>query len=139
MSPPEFLLLTGELTTAAAVVQQLLGRQHRGRLRELARQWGLHYTPTDPFRLTPRVARHFPVPGAAGLRLSDLIYGQIANHFRCVFTCEYTVGVISGKRRVVRAGALRETSAHAFDITLGQPTDRIIDQYRELRPRAAED
>jgi len=105
----------------------------------------MNYSPLDQFRLTQRVIRDFPVPGAANIRVQDLIYGLVHNRYRYVFTAEYTIGVLSAKRRVQRAGALsepRDATLPPLDsaeepIALAPAGLPLLDQYRMLRLDAA--
>ena len=139
MSPAEFLSLTILLTAMAGALNLLLRRVRLGRLRQLAEKWQMTYSPRDQFRLTPRVARDFPVPGAAKIHVADLIYGIEADNYRYVFTVEYTAGVVGGKRRVLRAGSFTEprdkgTEAPQSPIMLAPAHLALLEQYQRLTP-----
>lgn len=139
MSTGGFFSLVVLLTLAAAVCESILGRMHRKRLRAIAEQWKMLYTPIDQFRLTARIARHFPVPGAANIIVLDLMYGIDCDRYRYIFTAEYTAGVISHKRRVLRAASFSEPrdrsgASSPATITLAPLKLSLIEQYRALHP-----
>jgi hypothetical protein len=70
----------------------------RGRaLRRLARQWNMHFSKSDRLRLAHRICHLVPTPGAANLRVRDLIFRTERNRHQYLFTIEYTVGIIRGK------------------------------------------
>src|SRR5437588_7015254 len=100
--PPGPILGLLVLTTAGAAILEILSRRRRrASLRQLAVDWGMTYSAVDTLRLTPKVAAHFPIPGAAHVRISDMIYGgdpNDPNRYRYVFTAEFTTGVVRGKR-----------------------------------------
>ena len=127
-----FLLMC---TFGAVIINSWTRRRDQAVYRHLASQHRMHYSPADPLRLTPRVAAHLPIPGAAAVRVLDLLYrtDDLAHHY--VFTVEYTVGTYGTKRRLRRAGALVESkseTAGPIDVVLGQHGAKLIDQYREL-------
>ena len=139
MSPIELLGLTLLVTAAGMAWELVRGRRHRARLQGLADEWKMAYSPSDHFRLTPRVAKRFPVPGAANIRVHDLIYGVDEGEYRYIFTAEYTAGVVHGKRRVVRAGTLSEprdrpTIHAAAEVRLAPADLPLLEQYRRLNP-----
>jgi hypothetical protein len=136
---PGLLLLSCVLLTAAAAVLDVLSHRHRGRaLRALAAQWRMNYHPADQLRLASKVLPRLPVPGAANVRVMDLIYGSDRDRYRYVFSVEYTIGVVGPKRRVVRVATLSEPRERGGSgpITLRLAPDEgsIIDQYRSLGP-----
>jgi hypothetical protein len=140
MSPSSLLIITVAITFAAAIAGQMVRRHQQDRLRKLALQWKMNYSPADQFRLTPRVFANFPVPGAAKIRVVDLIYGMDQDLYRYLFTAEYTLGVVTGKRRVRRAGSFTEPRARGSDfpapqVVLAPPHLPLLDQYRRLNPR----
>src|SRR6266536_6334987 len=100
MPPLLLLLLLIAVTAAAFLISTLLRKACSARLAALASTWQMRFTPLDRFQLTPRIADHFPTPGAADVVLRNLIYGQeAAGSFRYFFTIEYTLGVVRTKRR----------------------------------------
>lgn len=139
VSPAEFLGLIVAITFIAAVINLLLRRARRCQFAALAARWGMNYTPRDQFRLTPRAAQKFPVPGAANLHIIDLIYGMQGEHYRYVFTVQYTIGVVGGKRRVSRAACLTDPREKGADrtnlpVTLAPGHLRLLEQYERLAP-----
>jgi hypothetical protein len=140
MSPASFLALTIGITAAALAAQMLVRRRRRRALRELARVWDMHYSPGDRFRLAARVAERFPVPGAADLRVNDLIYGNEDELYRYIFSAEYTEGVIRSKRRVRRVMTFTEPKGRSdatkwSTFVLADKEKPLVDQYKELREK----
>src|SRR4051812_8609671 len=91
------LLLLGLLLGASGLAHlvSVLGRQRRrSQLRNLAREWRMQYSPGDVFQLAGRVAPELPVLGAADVRVHDVIYGSEPDGYRCIFSAEYTAGVV---------------------------------------------
>lgn len=142
MTPAGLLSLALLLIAAAAFSERVLARMHRARLQRMALEWHMRYSPNDRFRLTPRITRNFPVPGAAKIKVVDLIYGIESDLYRYVFTVEYTAGVVRGKRRVQRACSFsepRERSGSAGEpqITLAPAGLPLLEQYRRFTPPSA--
>src|SRR5258708_1071295 len=108
MTPAGLLSLTILLIGAAALSERVLAQLHRGRLRRIAAGWRMRYSPNDRFRLAPRITSNFPIPGAAKIKVVDLIYGIESDSYRYVFTAEYTAGIVHGKHRVQRACSFSE-------------------------------
>ena len=138
MSPSQFLLLTVALTAVAAAIQLAVRRRHVRRLRRLAAEWKMHFIAADRFKLAPRVAEWLPVPGAAGVRVFDLIYGIERENYRYVFATEYTVGVLrtkTGWRRVATFSEPRDASAGGTrsELVFAPPNLPLIEQYQHLR------
>ena len=139
MTPTLLLaLLLGATAAAVAVGAGRRSRQHRA-ARRAAAAWRMNYGRADSLRLTARVAPHLPAPGAAAVRVSDVVYGTRADAARYVFTVEYTLGVTGPKRRHVRAAALteprdRRQTGPATVLVLGDPTFPLADQYAALAP-----
>src|SRR5205085_8071945 len=100
------VLLAG--TIALLIVQVLSDRVHRRRMMALAREWRMHYARDDRFNLAPRVAERLPLPGAADVRIADLIYGSEEGTRRYVFSAQYTSGVVRRKRRFKCVASLEE-------------------------------
>src|SRR4051794_5172587 len=99
LSPMLLLLLALAITLGAAAGYALVRRRQQRALSELAKSWRMHYSPRDVFNLAPRVARHLPIVGAAGVRVRDLIYGTEPGGHRYIFSAEYTAGVVRSKSR----------------------------------------
>jgi len=140
MLPPILVLLLLLAITAAAFIADAFMRKRRAtRLAAMAAQWQMRFTAEDPFQLTPRIAAHFPIPGAADVVVRDLVYGQedTAGRFRYFFTIEYTLGVLRTKRRRVAVGMLVEAGrpeTNPFSgVTLAPAELSLADQYQWLR------
>lgn len=142
MTPAGLLSLAILLIGAAALSERVLARMHRGRLKRLAAGCRMRYSPNDRFRLTPRITRNFPIPGAAKIKVVDLIYGIESDSYRYVFTAEYTAGIVRGKHRVQRACSFSEPRDRLLEsadphITLAPSGLPLLEQYRQLCPQAA--
>jgi hypothetical protein len=77
------------------------------------------------------------VPGAADVVVRDVAYAQDAGAYRYLFTVEYTVGVLRGKRRQVAAATVTESRACATGqpysaVTLADPAAPLDEQYESL-------
>jgi len=97
VSPEFYLILI--LAVLAAVVGHSALRSYlqRKQLRNLARKWNMHFAPGDRLRLAQRAARHFPIPGAASIRVRNLIFRTEESRHQYLFTVDYTIGIIRGK------------------------------------------
>jgi hypothetical protein len=135
MPPFDLLILLIAVTIGAVLIDRWRHGRERGAYRRLAAEYRMHYSPGDPLRLTPRVAAQLPVPGAAGVRVIDLLYRTDDENHYYIFTAEYTLGVVGPKHRIRRGAALIESK------TLGEMTKPVrlapvelplIEQYRNL-------
>src|SRR5437764_808224 len=115
VSPMYFLALLIVVTAAARLFYAVLRQRHRRALQELAQQWRMHYSQRDRFDLSDRVAALFPLPGAAEMRVVDVIYGteiesatSDRQFYRYIFSAEYTAGVTRAKHRYRRVVTFRE-------------------------------
>ena len=134
--PPIDLLGILLLITIGGVVAE---RWHRHReqcvYRKLALEHRMHFSAGDPLRLTARVAGRLPVPGAAGVRVINLMYRTDEQNHYYVFTAEFTVGVVGPKHRIRRAAAFVESKSGAASenlIHLGPEELPLTEQYRML-------
>src|SRR5688500_15740566 len=93
---PPLLLLASllALTALALVVRKILRPAIKRRLRRFANDWKMRYVERDLFHLAPRIATVIPVPGAADLRVIDVLYASEGDTHRYLFTAEYTRGVV---------------------------------------------
>lgn len=107
-SPGEFLvgLVAGGALFFAWRVWVRLNR--RRVLAALAGRMGMHFCPSDRFRLGPRMSPHLDCPGAADVRVYDVIYGVEQDRYRYVFAAEFTCGVVYTKRRCRRIVGMTE-------------------------------
>jgi len=144
MLPPILvLLLLLAITAAAFLADACLRKRRAARLAAMAAQWQMRFTAEDPFQLTPRIAAHFPIPGAPDVVVRDLVYGQedAAGRFRYFFTIEYTLGVLRTKRRKIAVGMLVEAGrpeTNPFSgVTLAPGELSLQDQYQWLKREQA--
>jgi hypothetical protein len=143
MNPSELLGSTVAITVGACFAESILRRRHAEALRRLASEWRMNFSLTDRLNLTGKVARHFPIPGAANLRVTNVIYGTARDRYRYVFTAEYTTGVVRAKRRFMQAGSFseprgREEAPSVETVVLAISTQPLVEQYRELGARQGE-
>jgi hypothetical protein len=139
LPPIYFLLGLIALTIAVPVALNIAHKPYRRVLQELARRWHLAYSPSDRFRLADRIAGSFPVPGAAALRVGELIYGSQGDRYRYLFVVEYTLGIVTGKRRVRRVATFSEAkdagSAAVTQLDLADETLPLARQFEALLAR----
>lgn len=135
-----FLLGLLALAAVAVALDVIVHRRRSRQLRALATQWRMNYHAADQLRITPKVIAKLPIPGAANVRVLDLIYGSDAGGYRYVFSVEYTVGLTGPKRRLVRVASLTEprrpggASIDQLTLTLGPRDAGLLDQYRSFAP-----
>ena len=144
MNPSELLGLAVAITGGAYVFDSVTRRRSADALRRLATEWRMNFSLTDRLNLTGKVARHFPIPGAANLRVTNVIYGTAKDRYRYIFTAEYTIGVVRAKRRLTQAGSFseprgREDGPWIEDVVLAPPNQPLVEQYRSLGPEEVPD
>lgn len=110
----------------------------RHRLQALAQEWNAHFAADDRFKLAPRIASQAPCPGAADVKVSNIIYGKSQDRYHFIFTLHWTHGVLRWKKHATRVGAVmddqpcgctdREPRLRLADESLG-----YIQQYEQLR------
>jgi hypothetical protein len=137
MSPYQFFLLTLAATAAAVAAERIYRRRRQRALAALARQWNMHYSARDLFRLAEQVAPRLPVVGAGDVFVEDVIYGVEEEFHRYVFSVAYTLGLVHARRRVVRAASFREPRQHRDPsrwsaLELAELSMPLIEQYRTL-------
>ena len=124
------------MTAAAVGLANIQRRRERRRLEKLAAQWKLHYSEGDCFRLAPRVALSLSVPGAAGVRVYDLLYGLEDRGYRYLFRTEYTIGVLRGKTTIRNVATFCEPKdAHKGDpikLIFAPESLPLTEQYKHL-------
>ncbi|MGD0541806.1 MAG: hypothetical protein ABSB33_09845 [Tepidisphaeraceae bacterium] len=97
MSPEFYLILVLAVLLAVVTHSTLRSLLQRKQLRDLARQWHMHFAAGDRLRIAQRAARHFPVPGAASIQVRNLIFRTEENRHQYLFTVDFTIGIIRGK------------------------------------------
>ena len=139
MTPLDVLSFTVCATAVAVAAESLAARRRRIVLRRLAAEWRMTYSRVDSLRLTPKISHTFPVPGAANLRVTDVIYGIDHERYRYVFRAEFTTGTVRRKTRVARVATFseprdRQRSQATPTVALAPDTGSLVDQYRHLAP-----
>ena len=139
MTPLDVLSFTVCATAVAVAAEAVAARRRRRVLRRLAAEWRMTYSRSDTLRLAPKVARGFPIPGAANLRVTDVIYGIDHERYRYVFRAEFTTGTVRKKRRVARVATFseprdRQRAQAVPAVTLAPDAGKLVDQYRHLAP-----
>jgi hypothetical protein len=143
--PPLFVLgVLVCISLSALLIDRAIRRARRKALTALARSWQMHYTPRDIFQLAPRIAPLLPVPGAADVHVTDLIYGTEPAGHRYIFCAEYTVGVVRAKRRRRCVLSVLEprhrTDGSEFSANRLAPEGLpLLEQYRSLGRETATD
>jgi hypothetical protein len=149
MAPLLHLYTVIVVTLVAYGLDRYDRRRRSAALRRVASEFELNYTPTDQFRLTDRVADTFPVPGAAALTVTDLIYGIQGDRYRYIFTARYTIGAVRMKKRQRRVASYSEPlTSHSHGVTttpapkpvpsrvtVAPPELEWAEQYRSLASR----
>jgi len=140
VSPAYFLSFLFLLTAAGATAQVMFTRRRRCGLRGLARQWQMHFAPGDRLKLAEKIAGKIPVIGAADVRVMDLLFRTDGLRHRYVFTVEYGVGIIRGKRRRQRVAGFDEPvrrgstppAPHDIRLTVAPESLGMLDAYRHV-------
>ncbi|HZZ43798.1 MAG TPA: hypothetical protein VFE58_12745 [Tepidisphaeraceae bacterium] len=123
------------LITAGGLTWQIHARRKRSeQLRLLSESERMNYSRQDRFGFAARVARHFPVPGVADVRVSDLLYRSNDREQRYVFTVDYTRGVLGAKRRLRSVAIMTESSELGASavVQLAEHKGTAVEQYRVL-------
>ena len=139
MTPLDVLAFSVGATAVAVAAESVAARRRRRTLRQLAADWRMTYSRFDSLRLTPKVARNFPIPGAADLLVSDVIYGIEHERYRYVFRAEFTVGTVRRRKRLSRVGTFseprdRQRPQGNAPVVLAPDEGKLVDQYRHLAP-----
>lgn len=139
MTPLDVLAFTVCATAVAVAAESIAARRRREALRRLAAEWRMTYSRVDSLRLTPKIAASFPIPGAANLRVTDVIYGIDHERYRYVFRAEFTTGTVRTKKRLARVATFseprdRQRIQGAASVALAPDTGKLVEQYRHLAP-----
>jgi hypothetical protein len=108
VTPEQLLLLTIAVTATAAAAQITAVHRRRHALRRLGKLWQMHYTPGDRMKLADRIAPKIPVIGAANVCVMDMLFRTDEDRHRYLFTVEYGIGAVRGKRRRWRVAGFDE-------------------------------
>ncbi len=141
MIPPIlFLAILVALTLGALAIHLARRGRRASRLRRLAAEWQMHYTSGDRFRLADRIPGLLGIPGAASVRVQDVIYGTEGDCYRYFFTAFYTTGVVRRKLDEAAVCTVTErrqrgdTDSHELgDLTKAAESLSVVDQYVELK------
>ncbi|HTW95667.1 MAG TPA: hypothetical protein VMD30_12770 [Tepidisphaeraceae bacterium] len=104
------------LTAAAWIGQRIFDCLRIRKMARWARSAHLFYSPTDHLGIAPRIARLLDIPGAAAVRVTDLMYRSDGQRQDCLFTISYTRGVMSHRVQGIRVASLQDS------ITRGDPS-----------------
>ena len=136
VNPAWLLIALLGLTLAGLLIESIRRRRRTEAVRALAARWRMNFGRGDTLKLAPRVATQLPVPGAAALRISHVIYGIRGESYRYIFTVEYTLGVVGPKARFARVGTLTEPRDRRrggeATLTLADEGLPLIEQYESL-------
>ena len=135
ITPMLLLVVLLAFTAVAAVAHFLLRQGHVEQLKALAAQQHMHFAADDRFRLAARVAPHIPIPGAAAVRVCDLVYGVAGSNYRYIFRTEYTIGVLRTKtsvRRVASFSEPRDGGNGVPKIIFAPEHLPLMEQYRQM-------
>jgi hypothetical protein len=131
MVPPTlFLAILIAFTLLLLIAQLVLDRTRHRKLISLAREWRMHFAPDDRFNLAARVAEKLSLPGAADVRIADLIYGSEEGTRRYVFSAHYTRGVVRWKHREKCVASLRENKDQWSPLNVAPGELSVVEQYR---------
>ena len=131
MIPPLLFFAVLLAGTIGLLLAQLSARRiHQRQLINLAREWRMHYAADDRFDLAARVAERLPLPGAADVRIVDLIYGMEHGTRRYVFSAHYTQGVVMRKRRLQCVASLSESNEVWSALKVVALEGAVVEQYR---------
>lgn len=142
LSPGVVLLVLLGLSALAVFLDRASRRRRKRALRQLANQWQMTYSASDRLRVATKLIGKLPVPGAADVYVTDVIYGGEGEIYRYLFTAEYTTGAVRGKRRQVRVGTFTEPrsskGASAPGAITFAPEDLgLVEQYVKIGPPSA--
>lgn len=139
LSPGVVLVVLMALSALAVFIDRASRRRRKRALRKLANQWQMTYSAGDQLRVAAKLIGKLPVPGAADVHVTDVIYGGQGETYRYLFTAEYTTGAVRGKRRQVRVGTFTEPRVSKGDSAAGAvtfaPEDLgLVEQYVKIGP-----
>ncbi|HEY2589690.1 MAG TPA: hypothetical protein VGI81_28355 [Tepidisphaeraceae bacterium] len=142
LSPGVTLAVLVAVSAVAALIDAIARHRRRRALRALAGRWKMTYSPHDQLRVRGKVIGRLPIPGAADVHVSDVIYGGEGDLYRYVFTAEYTLGAVRAKRRHTRAATFaeprgRKAADEPGPITLAPEHLPLLEQYEALKPGGA--
>ncbi len=129
ISPLTLLLILVGLTVVCVAAQFVFDRARRAKLDVLSKRHEMTFVNSDRFDLSREAASLVEMPGAAKVRVRDVMYASHPTGARYVFTAEFTVGVTRGKRRMVRVVAIDRWTASGRDVALAPQSLTLVEQY----------
>ena len=141
MSPLIHLYSIAAITAGAYAIARFDRRRHGRVLKRVAAELDMNYSAADPFGLASKIVDRFPVPGAARLAVSDILYGLQGDRYRYIFTAHYTIGAVRTKKRASRVTIYSERTAadgptgvdaDPSEVRVASPLLSWADQYRSL-------
>jgi hypothetical protein len=136
MNPIDFLFELLFATAVAAAMQRLATARRRRALARLAQTLNMQYVAVDRFNLAARTCGILPFPGAASLRVFDVIYETSGARRRHLYTCEFGQGTIHSqfRRRCVAGFEEPVTSDGPIENLIVAPESlSLVEQYRWAR------
>jgi hypothetical protein len=106
IGPSTFFWILLAITGVAWLLDHLIPLGRVRRMSRWAAEAKLFYSPVDRLGIAPRVARMLDFPGAANVRVFDLMYRSDGHFHYYLFTVEYSRGVMHRRTRVVQVAAL---------------------------------
>lgn len=135
VSPTLLLVASLLLTLLPLATALVMRRRHVRRLRRLAEGHGWQLVSTAEPELARRLVPHLPAPGAAEVRVLDVLATSGAGAERdAVARVEYVLGSVRHRRdntRVLRFH--QDADGTPSDVTMAAPADRPwLEQYASL-------
>lgn len=131
--PTLLLIVTGGVTLTVLATTMLELRRRRAGLRALADEAGCAYQPQADSALLEAILPRLRAPGAADLRLIDLISCRRDGGRLFIGRVDYALGAIRQRRDNTRILAVRIDEGGRVDDVMFAPQELArIDQYRHL-------
>jgi len=141
MTPLDFLFVLLCATAAAAAMQRLATARRRRALARLAESMKMQYIAIDRFNLAARTCSVLPYPGAASLRVFDVIYETDGSRRRHLYTCEFGQGTIHSQFRRRCVAGFEEPAASEGPIVhliVAPESLSLPEQYRWTREQISQ-
>jgi len=137
LTPWHILAIALLILLLAWFLDRAVTRNRSERMRALALKFHMRYVPVDRFHIAPRIAIDIPVPGAADVRVRDLMYRTDDTAYTYVFSVEYATGTIDGVRRNCVVARAVEPAGRSCDRFTGvrfsdTPKRSLTEQYEAL-------
>lgn len=131
---PTLLLIASLAVTAMALGVALIElHRRRARLRRLARETGCEFQASADPALIRAILPHLPAPGAADVRLIDLVSCPSAGAMLVIGRVDYSLGAVRHRRDNTRIIAIRQDGRGEVSKVEYAPGDLPrLEQYRQL-------